>query len=193
MAIRETKPLLDLTEFTSAPRVNTSAVLPTGGFTKGNVYIRLGRLATTAFTAGVKFRVQVSPDESGNKWLPVSTLLSQLGASVAEEAVNGTCLADQPVVPMASTTGFIAGDDVYIDNTTTANSEFGVQTNLSADASITLMDDLANVQTGATVRDQAEIYAPVPVDLTNTKRIRVVVDGSGAGQNFAADIKLVAS
>lgn len=189
--MRETKTLLALTELTSAPRVNTTGVLPTGGYTKGKLYIRLGRLVTAAFTAGVKFRVQVSPDESGNKWLPVSTLISQLGSSVADEAVDGTCLADQPVVPMASTTGFIASDDVYIDNTTTENSEFGVVISVSGNASVTLMDNLENIQTGATVRDQAEIYAPVSVDLDGMKRIRCVVDGSGAGQNFAAEIIMV--
>lgn len=189
--MRETKTLLALTEFTSAPRVNITGVLPTGGFTEAKLYIRLGRLATAAFTAGVKFRVQVSPDESGNKWLPVSTLVSQLGTSVAEEAVNGACAAEQAVVPMASTTGFIASDDVYIDNTTTANSEFGVVISISGNVNVTLMDNLENVQTGATVRDQAEIYAPIQVDLDGMKRIRCVVDGSGAGQNFAAEIIMV--
>lgn len=189
--MRETKTLLALTELTSAPRVNTTGVLPTGGFTEGKLYIRLGRLATSAFTAGVKFRVQVSPDESGNKWLPVTTPASQLGSSVAEEAVNGACLADQADVPMASTTGFVVGDDVYIDNPTTADSEFGIVTTVDSNVSVTLMDNLENVQTGATVRDQAEIYAPVQVDLDGMKRIRCVVDGSGAGQNFAAEIILV--
>ena len=189
--MKETKTLLALTELNSAPRVDTTGVLPTGGFTKGKLYIRMGRLATTGFTAGVKFRIQVSPDESGNRWNPVATLTSQLGSSVAEEAVDGACLADQAVVPMASTTGFVVADDVYIDNTTAANSEFGIVEAVSGNVSVSLIDNLENVQTGATVRDQAEVFAPVSVDLENAYRIRCVVDGAGAGQNFAAEVILV--
>lgn len=52
-------------------------------------------------------------------------LESNNGSSVAEQAVNGACLADQNVVPMAPTTGFVVGDALCIDNTTTANSEYG--------------------------------------------------------------------
>ena len=189
--MQETKTLITLQEYTATPWVDVSGEIAVGGFVTAKVYARLGRLATTAFTAGVQFRFEGSPLASGSGWFPISTLITQLGASVGEEAVNGACVADQKVVPMASTTGFVVGDVVYIDNTTTANSEFGKIKVVTTDTSVTLFDNLANIQTGATVRDQAAIFAPVELDLLGIKRIRVVVDGSGGGQNFAAEVKMI--
>ena len=156
------------------------------------VYIRMGRLATTAFTAAVNFRVEVSPDNSGNRWEPVTILSTQLGTSVADQAVNGTVAAGARIITMASTTGFVVGDVVYFDNTTVLNSEWGRIKAVAANVSVTLEDVLANAQTGATVYDQAEIYAPVSVDLRGAKRIRVVADGAGGGQAFAVEAKMLA-
>jgi hypothetical protein len=154
------------------------------------VAIRMGRLATTAFTAAVNFRVEVSPDNSGNRWNSVQTLSTQLGSSVADEAVSGTVAAGVRVVTVASTTGLAVGDVVYFDNSTVANSEWGRIKSIVTDTSITLEDLLANAQTGATIYDQAEIYAPVPVDLRGLRRIRVVADGSGGGQAFAVEARI---
>jgi len=187
----ETKTLIKLQEFTATPWVDVTGFLPVGGFVTGKIYCRLGRIVTTAFTAGVKFRVEFSPVESGNEWYPEYTDTTQVGASVADEAVSGTVLANQNVIAMASTTGFVVGDDVYIDNPTTAKSEFGKIKVVTVDTSVTLEDNLENAQTGATVRDQAVVFAPIPVDLIGVKRLRVVVDGSGGGQNFAAEAKFI--
>ena len=159
------------------------------------VHIRMGRLAATAFTAAVNFRVEVSPDDLAspelNRWAPVTTLSTQLGSSVADEAVSGTVAAGARVVTVASTTGLVVGDIVYFDNTIVANSEWGRIKSIAADTSITLEDVLANAQTGATIYDQAEIYAPVAVDLRGSRRVRVVVDGSGGGQAFAVEARIL--
>lgn len=176
--------LLELQEVTSTPRVVIGEA-DVKKYMQAEVHIRFGRLTTSAFTAGVNFRIETSPEAAGNLWNPVTEFTSQLGSSVATEAVNGTCAAGQKVIPMASTTGFVAGDKIYTDNTTPANSEFGRVKTISGNTSITQEDNLVNAQTGSTVFDQAEIYAPVQVDVSAALRLRVVADGSGTGQNFA--------
>lgn len=183
-------PVFALQEFTSAPRVDVTGEIDVSAYEEVVVGIRLGRLTASGFTAGVEFRIEVSPDLEGNRWLDIATYVSALGSSVADQAVNGTCAADQNVIAMASTTGFVVNDIVYSDNGTVANSEFGRIKAVSANVSVTLEHNLENAQTGATVYDQAEFYTCF-VDARGINRLLVTVDGSGAGQNFAAEAAIV--
>jgi len=117
-----------------------------------------------------------------------------LGSSVADQAVNGTVAAGATVITIADTTGFVAGDVIFIEHTTPANSEWARIKSISAGVSVTIEEALINAQTGATVFDQAEIYAPVSVDLkglAGAGRVRVVADGSGGGQAFAVEAIMV--
>jgi len=151
------------------------------------IWIRFGRRATTALTAAINFRVEISPDTTGNRWQPVTTLSTQLGSSVATEAVNGVVAAGATVITVASTTGLVAGDVIYFEHTTPANSEWARIKAISVDTSVTVEEAIINTQTGATLFDQAEIYAPVSVDLKGVSRVRVVCDGSGGGQAYAVE------
>lgn len=155
------------------------------------IHIRFGRRAATALTAAINFRIEVSPDMTGNRWNPVSVLSTQLGSSVADQIVNGTVAAGATVITMTATAGFVAGDVIFCEHTTPANSEWGRIKSISANVSVTIEEALANAQTGATVYDQAEIYAPVHVNLRGVRRIRVVADGSGGGQAFAVEATMV--
>ena len=80
---------------------------------------------------------------------------------------------------------------MFIENTAFANSEFGRIKVVTTNTSVTLEDNLENVQTGATVRGQAEFKTPVIIDVSASKRIRVVVDGSGTTKNFAIDAQVL--
>lgn len=182
--------LLELQELTATPWVAAKEI-SVEDFETLAIFIRFGRIVVTAFTAGVNFRVEASAKSSGNQWNPLTVLTTNIGSSVADEAVSGTCAADQPVILMASTTGFVVGDIVYIDNTTTLNSEWGRIKAVSANVSITLEDNLENAQTGSTVYDQGELYSPILLNVSAYSRIQVFVDGSGAGQNFAVEVKAV--
>lgn len=182
--------ILVLQELTAGEVV--TGILNIDGMDGCKVHIRMGRLATTAFTATVNFRVEVSPNDSGNRWGTVSTPKTQLGSSVADQVVNGTVAAGARLITMASTVGFVVGDVIYINNPTVANSEWGTIKAVDSNVSVTIEDVLANAQTGATVYDQAEIYAPVGVDLRGSKRIRVVADGAGGGQAFAVEATMLA-
>jgi hypothetical protein len=155
------------------------------------VFLHFGRRAAAALTEGVEFRVEGSSKASGNgHWFPLAAFKTALATSEAE-AVTGTVSAGTNVVTVASTTNLVAGDIVYIDNTTIGNSEWGRIKSVNANVSITLEDNLVNAQTGATVYDQAEIFPGVQIDLTAVGRIRVVADGRNTGQAVAVEVLMV--
>lgn len=185
--------LIALAELTTAPRVAIGEA-DVSGFTSATVFIRMGRTVTDAHTAAIDLRIELSPDRTGNRWAPYKVPSDPgVGSSVAEQAISGACLAGQKVIAMTDTTGFVAGDVVFIENTTMKLSEFSRVKVISANTSITIEDDLVNAQTGSTVRDQANISKPEIVDVKSSARLRVVVDGKGAAYNFAADAQVLLS
>ena len=180
--------IISMQAVTAAPRVVISSELDTTNLLSTSIFIHLGRKTETAFTAGVNFRVETSSASSGNGyWFPITQFTSMLGTSVGSEAVNGACVAGQKVIPLASTTGFTVGDIIYISNPVEANDEFARITIVTTNTSIEIEDNLRFAQTGATVYDQAEFYYAL-IDTSTAKRLRIVVDGSGAGQNFDVEI-----
>lgn len=154
------------------------------------VFIHFGRRATTALTLPMILRIEASSKSSGDgHWYPLRVL--ETGVATSEsEAVSGTVNSGTNVITVASTTNLAAGDLVYIDNGTIANSEWGRVKSISANTSITIEDNLVNAQTGATIYDQAEFYA-VQLDLTAVGRIRFVADGKGTGQAVAVEAHIV--
>lgn len=157
------------------------------------VGVKFGRRATTALTVPVIFRVEISMKASGDgHWHPYAQIATDIATSESE-AATGTNSAGQKVITCASTTNLVAGDVVFIDNTTIGNSEWGRIASIVASTSITLEDNLTNAQNSgaATIYDQAQIFAPIAVDLTAVGRIRCVVDNSGSGQAIAAEVKMV--
>jgi hypothetical protein len=154
--------------------------------------IRFGRRIATAAGAGVNFRIEGSSRASGDGfWTPLDVFQSDFVAATAQ-AATGTNNAGQKVITMAVTTGFAAGQIVYIDNTTIGNSEWGRIKSVSGGVSITLEDNLQNAQNAgaATVYNKAEMYASV-LDLTAMKQLRLVADGSLFTQAFAVFAEMV--
>ncbi len=183
--------VIQLQEVTAAPRVMIGETDVTS-MDKATVWIRMGRTGTDAHSAVIEYRIELSPDKTGNRWGVYNEPGdSEVGSSVGEEAVKDAALADQNVILMASTTNFSVGEAVFIENTTFENSEFGRIKVVTTDTSVTLEDNLENVQTGATVRGQAEFKAPVIIDVSSVRRLRVVIDGSGAAKDFAIDAQVL--
>jgi len=179
--------LITLQQVTAAPRVVMSSELPTTNFTSASIMIRLGRQTETAFTAGVNFRIEASAATSGDGyWFPITTFTSALGTNVGSEAVNGACAAGQKTINAASTTNLVVGNIIFINNTTLANSEFARITTVTLNTSIAVEDNLLFAQTGSTLYTQGEFYYAL-IDTTAIERLRIVVDGSGAAQNFVVD------
>ena len=156
----------------------------------GMVLVRFGRRAATAAGAGVNIRVEASHASSGdNSWYPLAILTTNFAAA-QDEPVSGTVSAGTNVITVAATTGFTAGDIVFIDNGTIANSEWGRVKSIVAATSITIEDNLVNAQTSSNIYDSAEIFAPVVIPKEVT-RIRVVADGSSFTQAFAVEASLI--
>lgn len=150
----------------------------------GVINVRFGRRSATAATAGVNIRLESSNRASGNYWNPFAAFTT--ASAACQSQVLGTCAASQNVLAMASTTGIAAGDVLFIDNATAASCEWGRVQSIVTNTSATLEDALMNTQTGNTVYDTAEIYAPVVIP-EGALRVRVVVDGSPFGQAFAIE------
>lgn len=178
--------LLSLQSVAASSIVSSSTVDVTD-YTGATVYIHFGRRSATAAGAGVNMRVEASPSSTAtNQWYPIFEYTTDFTACEAE-AVNGTVNAGTNVITVASTTNLTAGDKIYIDNGTIANSEWGRIRSISTNVSVTIEDNLVNAQTGATLYDKAEIYAG-EIDLRRYKRMRVLVDGSSFTQAFAVEL-----
>jgi hypothetical protein len=154
------------------------------------VFIHFGRLATTALTVGVNFRLEGSAKASGDgHWFPLFLVTTDI-ATAETEAVSGTVAAGQNVITVAATANLAAGDIIYLDNGTVANSEWGRIKSIVANTSVTIEDNLVNAQTSSTIYDQGQIITAL-VDLGAVKRIRMVVDNSGSGQAIAAEVEAI--
>jgi hypothetical protein len=154
------------------------------------VFIHFGRRATTALTTGMEFRVEASSKSSGDgHWYPLARVRSLIAAAESE-AVSGTVSSGTNVITVASTANLTAGDLIFIDNGTIGNSEWGRIKSIVSNTSVTIEDNLVNAQTGATIYDQAEMWA-IQVDLSAVGRLRLVADGSGTGQAVAVEAHMV--
>jgi hypothetical protein len=152
--------------------------------------IHFGRRAATALTEGMEFRIEASMKSSGDGfWFPLASFKTAIAAAESE-AVSGTVSSGTNVITVASTTNLVAGDLVFIDNGTIANSEWGRVKSIVSNTSITIEDNLVNPQTGATIYDQAEFYV-AQIDLTAVGRIRLVCDGRNTGQAVAVQAFMV--
>lgn len=157
----------------------------------GLIHVRFGRRAAAAAGAGVNIRLESSSAAAGNNtWFPFAIFTTNF-AVVEAEAISVDEAAGQTVLSVASTANLAAGDVVYIDNTTRANSEWLRIVSIVANVSITVEDPLVNAQpTTAIIYDGAEIYSPVSIP-EGCVRIRAVIDGSLFTQAFAVQVFLI--
>jgi len=155
----------------------------------GLLFLRFGRRSASAAGASVNIRCEASHASSGdNSWYPFAVWSTSFAACEGE-AVTGTVAAGQKVITVASTANLTAGDLIFIDNGTIANSEWARIKSIVSNTSVTVEDDLVNAATGATIYDGAEIFPPVIVP-DAAYRIRAVIDGSGFTQAFAINANL---
>lgn len=174
----------------AASSVATSSVADVSTALGGLINVRFGRRSASSATAGVNIRLESSSKTSGdNSWFPFAIFTTNY-AACESEAVSGTVNSGTKVITVASTTNLTAGDIIYIDNGTIANSEWGRIKSISGNVSVTIEDNLVNAQTGATIYDSAEIYSPVAIP-EGAVRVRVVADGSGYTQAFAIEATLI--
>ncbi len=86
----------------------------------------------------------------------------------------------EKVLAVTDTTGFAAYDNLYVQHSTLANSEWGTCQEIVTSTSIDLVDGLTNEQTSSSVIwNDADIWT-VQLDLTAVTRIRVNFQCEGA-------------
>lgn len=134
-----------------------------------------------ANTNAGSFLVQVSGASSGDEdWATVYNFTATV-STADTEAMTATEPATETVLAVASTTGFVAGDILYIQDTgTLANSEWARCQEIVTNTSINLIDGLTNQKDSADVIwNDADVFV-CQLDLTAVSRLRVVFTHEGA-------------
>ena len=127
------------------------------------------------------FLVQVSGSATGDEdWSTVYQFDATI-STASTEAMTATEAIGETVLAVASTTGFLAKDILYIQDTgTLANSEWGRCQEIVTDTSIDLIDGLTNAKDSSDVIwNDSDIFT-CQLDLTSVTRVRVVFQHEGA-------------
>jgi hypothetical protein len=153
-----------------------------------------GYVEATADTNPGKFLVQVRPDNGSGAvnehWITVAEFAAK-GTTPDTENMTATEPIGETVMAVASTTGFLAEDELYIQNTTLANSEWAKCRTFASNTSITLIDGLTVQQTNTSVIWNDASKFVLWLDLNGIESFRVVWTHEGTtGAN--AHIKALA-
>ena len=143
--------------------------------------------ATANTNSGI-FLVQVSGSASGDEdWVTVSPFQAMV-STADDEVMTAIEPVGEKVLAVTSTTGFVTGDKLYIqDIDTLANSEWNLCQEIVATPSINLVDGLTNEKStggsGCKIWNDADTFV-CSLDLTAVSRVRVVFMHEGvAGAN----------
>ncbi len=154
------------------------------------IFVRLGRLTGSAFTAGwPNIRIEASHKSSGdNSWGTLVSFQPAVGASIAATTLNGAVSAGASSFVVTSATNIAAGDLLFLGDSSTSNYEI-IRVKSVASTTITPEENVVNAHANAAlVTDQAEIFSPAAIDLFSIGRIRAVVDNIGSGQGIKVEI-----
>lgn len=128
-----------------------------------------------------KFLLQASASSSGDEdWTTIQEFVA--GTSTPDtEAMTASEPGGETVLAVADTTGFVAEDILYIQDTgTLADSEWARCQEIVTNTSINLIDGLTNAKDNADVIwNDAEIFI-AQLDLSAIGRLRVVFQHEGA-------------
>jgi len=149
----------------------------------GLVIIQFGRGVATALGTAPTFRIEVSPAASPSPatgWGLLTSFTPDQALCISLPPTS-TSNSGQPEITMTTTTGFAAGQRVFVLNTTLENSEFHQIMLVHASNHITLEENLVNQQTAAAclVQNKAERFVcQIPPEVA---AFRIVADGSSSG------------
>lgn len=164
----------------------------TGGRFNVTITMYHASVEATANTNSGSFLVQVSTASSGDEdW----TTIAQFTATVSTadtEAMTATEPIGETAMAVAATAGFVATDNLYIQNTTLADSEWSLCQEIVTNTSINLVDGLTTQQTNTSVIWNDADRFVCQFDARSVSRYRVVFLHEGAtGAN--CHVKAIAS
>lgn len=158
-----------------------------------SLFIKVGRLTGTLFTAGSpNIRVEVSASSTVG-WIPLVTFQPSVGlATIGSTTLNGAIIAGATTALLTSGTNFTAGNLVFLGDASPANYELirikSVSTN-----TITFEEACANAHSNAAVvTNQAEEYV-AQIDCTAISNLRVVADNISSGQGIKVEALMTTS
>lgn len=137
----------------------------------------------TADTNPGKFKVQIRPDAGDGSvnehWVTIAEFAVK-GTTPDTEAMTATEPVGETTLAVASTTGFVAEDDLYVQHTSLASSEWAECQEVVTNTSILLLDGLTTEQTSSSViwNDASRFVASF--DLNANESYRVVWSHEGS-------------
>ena len=148
------------------------------------VFLYHGYIEATADTNPGSFLIQLRPEAGtstvAEHWITHTKKTAAGVATVATEAMTATEPAGTTVLACASTTGFVAGDKMYIrDGTTLADSEWATIHSIVTDTSVNIVDGLTTGKDSSDVLWGNASTWVVDLDLTTTASLRVVWSHGG--------------
>ncbi len=138
-----------------------------------------------------KFVVQIRPEagddtsaDSDQHWITIAEYLAK-GTQPDEEALTATEVVGSTSIAVASTTGFLVGDVVYLEDTTVlADSEWGLVHEVTTNTAILLVDGLAVQKDSADIimNDASRFVCPLDLNAVESFRVLWIHEGA-AGAN----------
>lgn len=143
-----------------------------------------GYVEAAADTNPGKFKVQVRPNAGGGSvnedWITVAEFTAK-GTTPDTEAMTATEPQGETVLAVASTAGFVAEDQLYIQDTgTLADSEWAECQEIVTNTSIDLVDGLANQKDSSDVIWNDASKFVCALDLNGIESFRVIWSHEGA-------------
>jgi hypothetical protein len=177
-------------ELLAANAVGISPAYDVPNTLAASIFVHVGRTDTSGdLTNGIEIRVEASAKSSGNdQWFPLA--IFKTGRTVPESEVITVAASGTRNLTVASTTNLAKGDIIFVKHSTLELSEFHRVKATTPNATVHIVDPIANTQTSSTIYDQAEMFV-AQLDLTAIGRIRLVADGSGGGRTFAVEAYMV--
>ncbi len=155
------------------------------------VYLYHALVEAVANTNPGIFKVQTNPSTTDEDWVDAYTA-QVTDATPATEALTATEAIGSTVIDVASTTGFAALDDVFMqDSGTVADGEFATVEQIVANTSVDLVHGLTRAKDSADFIWGSAQKFTVPVNLDGVSQLQVVFMHEGAtGAN--AQVKAIA-
>lgn len=146
------------------------------------IYCYHASVEAAANTNPGSFLIQTSPSASGDEDWVTQVKLDATISTADTEAMTATEPVGETVLAVASTTGFVAGDTLYIqDASVVADGEWAKCQEIVTNVSINLIDGLTTQKDSADfIWNDADAFPGVQLDLTAVGRLRVVFQHEGA-------------
>lgn len=194
-----TKSSASVTDWTAvaANAVGESATVDLSALYGAILHIQAFLDSETANGSGSEFIVQVSANSSGDEdWTDYYRFVDLVGTANAEAITNNPLAAGSTTITCASTTGYtvsaLASPWRAIEDSTLANSELILQTGVTTNTNITILDGTTNSHAQSTNMYSLAMVKDVLIPLSY-QRARVVVNNNYTSSGSSLNYKVMIS